>query len=145
MTSAFTTHRDKVLGYYSTASWLRQLVLAMWNGTDYQVGLSKLVSLDSDHFAATLAMIQSYRQNGERDTAFMNLAIECQQRVEAEKVASERSARLGDWCTTAQFAVKQAGKRSYFVDDHYDWFKRQFDAGMQPKAAAALALESNLD
>lgn len=145
MTSVFTLHRDKVLGHYSTASWLRQLVLAMWNGTDYQVGLSNLAMVDADHFSAAMAMINSYRQHGERDAAFMNLAVECQQRIESEQAASERAGRLEDWCKATQYAVKQSGGRAFFVDDHYGWFEGQFEAGMAPEAAAALATDSNLD
>jgi hypothetical protein len=144
MTSAFITHSDKVLGHYSTASWLRQLVLAMWNGDDYQVGLSKLASIDNEHFSAALAMIQSYHQYGESDQAFMNLAAECQKRVEAEKAAYERAARLDAWCNDTRLALRHAGARSYYVDDHYEWFERQFDAGVEPAAAAKLALASNL-
>lgn len=30
--SPFIRHRDKVMGYYSTAAWLRCVVLAMWGG-----------------------------------------------------------------------------------------------------------------
>ncbi|MBZ5763814.1 hypothetical protein LAV84_29955 [Rhizobium sp. VS19-DR104.2] len=143
--SVFTTHRDKVLGYYGTASWLRQLVLAMWNGTDHQVGMSTLATLDNDHAAAALAMIQSYRQLGERDPAFMSLALECQQRLEAEHAEARRVARFESWCKEVQFDLKVAGMRSHFVDDHYTWFERQFNAGMEPGAAARLALQSNLD
>lgn len=145
MTSVFTTHRDKVLGHYSTASWLRQLVLALWNGDDHQVGLSRLASMDDDHASAALAMIQSYRQNGERDSVFMELALECLQRIETEKDASERADRLESWCKEAQYALRHAGGQAHYVDDHYGWFERQFDAGMPAEAAASLALTSNLD
>lgn len=40
-TSPFLKYRDMVLGYYSTASWLRRVIMAMWNGTDYKTGLSQ--------------------------------------------------------------------------------------------------------
>ncbi|MBV6816195.1 hypothetical protein ACE15N_22395 (plasmid) [Xanthomonas campestris pv. passiflorae] len=145
MTSVFTTNRNKVLGHYSTASWLRQFVLAMWNGTDHQVGLSNIATLDNDHAAAALAMLQSYRQNGERDPAFMSLALECQQRVEAEQAASRQAARFESWCKEAQFGLRAAGARAHFVDDHYGWFEDQFASGMEPKDAANLALQSKLD
>lgn len=90
-------------------------------------------------------MIQSYRQNGERDSAFMTLALECQERIETEAAASERAARLERWCKDAQYTVRQTGGRAYYVDDHYAWFERQFDAGVEPEAAASLAMVSNLD
>ena len=145
MTSPFVTHRDKVLGYYSTASWLRKLVLAMWNGTDYKVGLSSLASMDDEHYAAALAMIQSYRQHGERDPTFMVLAEACQQRAEAEEAASRRNARFESWCQEVQFDLRRASQRASYIEDHYAWFEQQFDAGAEPAVAAARALESNLD
>ena len=145
MTSVFETHREKVLGYYTTASWLRRLVLAMWNGNDYQVGLSRLATIDNEHFAAALAMIQAYRQNGERDEAFLSLAVECRQRVDAEKAAADRDDRLTRWCHSAQRAVTESGGRTGYVDDHYSWFESQFDLGVKPQAAATKALQSNLD
>lgn len=40
--SPFLTHRDKVLGYYNSASWLRAMVLALWRGSTHKVGLSQL-------------------------------------------------------------------------------------------------------
>lgn len=139
--SAFTAHRDKVLGHYSTASWLRQLVLAMWSGAEYRVGLSNLPSVDTEHFAAAIAMIQSYRQHGNDDAAFRSLAMECLERVEAEKAASERDRRLEEWCKQAQCAVRTAGGEECYVSDHFGWFERQFNAGSTPQVAAALALK----
>lgn len=139
--SVFSTHRDKVLGHYSTASWLRQLVLAMWRGSDYPVGLSTLYSIDAEHFAAAIAMMQSYRKHGEDDESFMALAIECQQRIEAEKAAAERATRLEAWCKQAQRAVVEAGGRECYVSDHFGWFEIQFIAGYTPEGAADLALK----
>lgn len=145
MISAFITHREKVLGHYSTAVWLRQLVLAMWNGTDHQVGLSKIATIDADHFSAALAMIQAYRESGEHDSAFVALARECQQRVEAEKASALRADRYEKWRDAAQVAIEMTGGRELFVSDHDSWFERQFDAGMEPAAAVALALATQLD
>lgn len=143
--SPFAAHRDMVMGYYGTASWLRLLVLSMWNGSGYQVGLSPLRSLDGEHFGAALSMIQSYREHGERDPAFMALADECRARIDEECAAAERVERLDDWNSNAQSAVRRAGGRSGYVEDHYSWFEKQFDAGLEPDAAAALALRSDLD
>lgn len=58
MESPFVTHRNKVLGYYGTAFYLRRLVLAMWNGTGYPTGLSFLTGLDSDHAEAAFEMMR---------------------------------------------------------------------------------------
>lgn len=85
MESPFITHRDKVLGYYNTSSWLRQLVLAMWSGNNHKVGLSQLAGVDEDHATAALEMLYGYRKNGENDPAFMALADECLNRLDEER------------------------------------------------------------
>jgi hypothetical protein len=87
MESPFITHRNKVLGYYNTASWLRQLVLAMWSGSNHKVGLSQLAGVDEDHAKAALDMLHGYRKNGENDPAFMTLADECLDRLKEEGAA----------------------------------------------------------
>lgn len=87
MESPFITHRKKVLGYYNTSSWLRQLVLAMWNGSSHQVGLSQLAGVDEEHAKAALEMLYGYRKNGENDPAFMTLADECFERLREDKAA----------------------------------------------------------
>ena len=46
-TSPFDIHRSKVLGHYSTASWLRSVVMAMYSGSTHPVGLSVLASIDA--------------------------------------------------------------------------------------------------
>lgn len=74
--SPFVVHRQKVLGNYRTAVFLRRLVLAMWNGNGYPIGLSELTGLDADHREAAIDMMLSYAVNGENDEAFMALAIE---------------------------------------------------------------------
>lgn len=86
MQSPFTTHRKKVLGHNSTAIWLRQLILSMWGGSSYQVGLSQLATLDNEHADAAVEMLASYRNNGENDGAFMSLADECLVLFEKDKV-----------------------------------------------------------
>lgn len=142
--SPFITHRDKVLGYYSTAGWLRALVLAMWNGSAHKVGLSQLASLDDAHATATLEMIASYRRHGENDPAFMSLADECRKRLEEEQAAAERSERLDEWCRDAQREIRRLGGKAGIVDDRYNWFVDRFDAGDEPEAAARLAVEIKL-
>lgn len=143
--SPFITHRDKVLGHYSTAAWLRSLVLAMYNDSSYQVGLSKLATSDDEHAKAALEMLTSYRHNGARDPAFMELANECRDRIEQEQAAAEREERFEDWCRDVRHALRQSGGRAGMVDDCYDWFSRQFDAGDEPDQAAQAAISAKID
>ncbi len=77
--SPFVVHRAKIIGDYGTAEWLRSVVLAMWNGSAHKVGLSKLVSLDDEHFRAFMEMLESYRRHGENDPAFLAIADECRE------------------------------------------------------------------
>jgi hypothetical protein len=75
----------------------------------------------------------------------MSLAQECQERLKVEQAAAERSEQFEYWCQDAQRAVRQAGGRSGYVDDHYSWFESKFDAEMTPEAAAELGLQAKLD
>lgn len=137
MQSPFTTHRSKVLGHYSTARWLRNVVLSMWNGADHQVRLDKLSSVDAEHFAAVVEMMEHFRRNGENDPAFQQLVKEVQERVDAEQKAADRSLRFEDWCTATKRELRRLGKSVDLIDDKYNWFETQFDAGMSPASAAA--------
>lgn len=130
--SPFITHRDKVLGHYGTAAWLRAVVLAMWNGNGFPVGLSKIVSLDSDHYAAFSEMIASYHANGENDAAFMALADEVRARKDQEIAAEKRQAELDDWCDDVKYELRQIGRKSSELDDRYEWFAKLFDEGKTP-------------
>lgn len=143
--SPFLTHRDKVLGHYGTASWLRQLVLAMWNGSDNQVGLSQIAQVDSEHAKAAFDMMLSYRENGERDTAFMSLAQECLSRAAEERAAAERADELESWMKETSRALRAIGVRGDLVDDRYNWFEAQFDAGIDPGAAAQKAKAEKIE
>jgi len=143
--SPFVIHRDKVLGYYSTASWLRRLVLAMWNGSGYPVGLSQLTNLDADHREAAMAMIASYAVDGEGDPAFMALADECRARLQEEEAAAERSEQLDVWMREVARYIRGLGGRRGWVDDHYTWLERLFDGDTSPEQAAQLAMTSNLE
>ena len=134
--SPFITHRDKVLGHYGTAAWLRAVVLAMWNGSGYKIGLSNLTGLDRNHFEAFLDMVKGYHDRGESDPAFMLLADECRARKDQEIVAEKRQAELDDWCDDVKYELSQIGRKSYELDDRYEWFSKLFDAGKTPSEAA---------
>lgn len=145
MESPFAKHRQMVLGHYGTASWLRQLVLAMWNGSSFQVGLSQIASVDHEHAQAAFDMLLSYRQNGERDKAFMALADECRQRLDEEAAAQKRSEDLEDWMKDVGRALRAVGMRSDLVDDRYSWFENQFNLRVEPEEAARKAKAENLE
>jgi len=139
--SPFITHRDKVLGHYGTASFLRAIVLALWNGTDYKVGLSSINNLDQEHYAAFLEMIGQYRNIGESDPAFMSLADEVRARVAEEKRAAERAEAFEDWCKDIQSIIRGKGvgaRAADLVDNHYDWLDSNFGSITAENAAAEL-------
>lgn len=141
MQSPFITHRSKVLGHYSTAAWLRRVVMAMWNGADNKVGLSRLAMLDEEHYTAFVEMAGHYRLHGESDPAFLALVGDVRKRLEDEAEAAMRSERLDDWCRDAKRALRSAGLDAGAVDDRYGWFEGKFDACMTPsEAVAAFAL-----
>lgn len=144
MNSPFVLHRNKVLGHYSTASWLRMLVLAMYRGSQYQVGLSKLATVDIDHFTAALEMLQYYREEGEQAQGFMELANECRIRLEVEQEDSLREQKLESWLRDVRWELKKIGMPADLVDDCYTWFEKQFDAGTDAGAAAQNAKIENL-
>lgn len=79
--SPFVAHRDKILGHYGTAAFLRKLVLAMWNGNAHPTGLHQIACLDQDHRQAALDMIEHFSRHGEADKSFMALADECRARI----------------------------------------------------------------
>ncbi len=127
--SPFARHRDKVLGYYGTASFLRAVVLALWNGTDYKVGLSHITNLDQEHYTALMEMIAQYRHVGERDPDFMALADDVRARVGEEKRAAERAEAFEGWCDDIKYIIrdKNATVRARdLIDDHYGWLDSQF-------------------
>lgn len=73
--SPFSEHAELVLkGQYSTAQWLKNLVLSLWNGRLYPIGMSGLGRCDARHAAIAVSFIQHYAEHGEADEAFMRLA-----------------------------------------------------------------------
>lgn len=135
--SPFETHREKILGHYSAARTLRDVVLALWNGQAYPVGLSSLTNLDAAHYRAFRDMVDHYHSQGENDPAFMRLADECVARAEKEAAARQRAERLKVWTLDTRWALKQLDLDVGVVEDHSSWFKQRFDAGESPELAAA--------
>ncbi|WP_295399298.1 hypothetical protein [uncultured Thiocystis sp.] len=109
MQSPFDRHRETVLGHDATAEWLRRLVLSLWNGDGYPIGLSRIQELDDEHFEVVIEMLTSYRLHGERDPDFMALADACRELHKAALAASERQARWGVWRRDAERATRQQG------------------------------------
>ncbi len=95
-TSPFLQYRDLVMGHYSTAKWLRSLVMSLYNGSGYKVGLSHLGAIDEAHFEAAMAMLRQYRKHGENDREFMALAECIRARMDEERAAEEREVALAD-------------------------------------------------
>lgn len=134
--SPFITHRDKVLGHYSTASWLRDVVMALHSGSSNPVGLSQLWRLDAAHFAAFQEMVAHYYRHGESDHGFVQLIKKVQARRVEERQAVEREAEFEAWLREAKKCLRESGKPAALGDDRYEWFSRRFDAGDSPGAAA---------
>lgn len=137
--SPFIRHRDKVMGYYGTAAWLRCVVLAMWSGSTEKVGLSQLGSIDDDHYRAFAEMTGHYRLHGENDPAFHALVEEVHARQREEQEAKEREERLEQWCRDAKACLRERGLRPGELDDRYGWFESLFDQGKTPEDAARMA------
>lgn len=144
MKSPFEIHRDMVLGHYGTASWLRRLVLSMWN-SHYTVSMTRLPSLDDAHATAAIEMIESFHRHGEGDPAFMSLAEECLQRKANEDAAEARGAAFEKWLKDVQVCISDLGARGGMVEDRYYWFSDRFDEGMEPLQAARAAIEEGID
>lgn len=136
MESPFGKHRDKVLGHYSTASWLRRVVLAMWRGSAHPVTLSPLTNVDAEHFSAFVEMVTHYRKVGENDPAFMRLAEEVLDRLAEEQSAAAREDKFDEWLRAVRHELRGAGKPPTLADDRYEWFSGRFDAEDSPEIAA---------
>lgn len=134
--SPFITHRSMVLGHYSTAKWLRGVVLALWNGRADPVGLSQLTNTDSDHFSAFISMVEHYRRFGENDPALHDLVHEIQKRQTEERAAQERAKNLEEWNYEARQQLRAMGQSADAVEDRYGWFESRFDAGRTAFEAA---------
>lgn len=139
MTSPFTTHRSIVLGQYSTASWFRRVILALWSDDNPLPSFARLQNLDDAHFAALSGMLAQYRLVGHEDPAFTALAAEVQAMVAQERTARERETLHERWRDEAADALEDLGKDPSLVDDRYNWFEAQFDAGTTPLVAAEAA------
>jgi hypothetical protein len=70
--------------HHGGAQALQNLALHLYNSRDWPVDLSYLCSMSEDHWEAAMAMILDYRENGERNAAFMAICRE---------IADERLAR----------------------------------------------------
>lgn len=136
MTSPFRTHRDKILGHYSTAAWLRSVVMALWNGADHPVALNRLHGLDDAHYAAFIDLVSAYRRTGQNDLAFRHLVEEIKVRVAQEQAAEQHDREFQEWRLDVARSLRQLGKPVGLTDDRYNWLEARFDAGDAPETAA---------
>lgn len=137
--SPFLKYRDMVLGYYSTAGWLRRVIMSMWNGNDYKTGLSQITGLDAEHYQAFSEMVAHFRQHGESDSAFMALANDIRARMAEEQAAADRAGALDDWLDDVKHHTRLTrSATTNAMDDHYGWLERQFDDGVSPEQAMRL-------
>lgn len=136
MSSPFKTHRKKVLGMYSTAAWMRRVVLALWSTDNAMPPLVRLQQLDDSHFAAFNEMLAQYRRVGETDPDFQALVVEVEAMVAEEQAARVHAARFESWCNEVVAALGLLAKDPEMVQDRYNWFEDQFNAGASPTKAA---------
>lgn len=138
--SPFLQHREKVMGHYGTAAWMRQVVMALWNGNANKVGLSQIRSLDAEHWEAVIAMLDHYHRHGE-DESFMALTEEVRTRMAEERKAEERKLALESWMRDVRsHMIRTHSMFSYdaeiAIDNHYHWLDGEFDKGSDATAAA---------
>lgn len=137
--SPFLKYRDMVLGYYSTAGWLRRVIMAMWNGNDYKTGLSQITGLDARHYQAFSEMVAHFRQYGESDSAFMALANDIRTRMAEEQAAADREVALDAWLDGVKHHTRLTrSATANAIDEHYGWLERQFDDGVSSEQAMRL-------
>ena len=136
MTSPFYTHREKIVGHYGTAAWLRQVVMSMWHGFEHPVGLGELKGLDEDHYSAFCEMISHYHQSGTNDLALRRLVLEIEDQIAADAQAAALEERFIVWCQAVRTHLREFGSPGHLVDDRATWFQHHFKAGASPYAAA---------
>ena len=141
MVSPFTTHKNVILGHYSTAAFLRMVVMSMWNGTDYKVGLSQVASLDEPHYKVFQDILRQYREKGEMDPAFIELAQAIRERMATEAAEAERVADMDDWFREVKRALRSKKLPTSLLDERSAWFEEQFEAGKTADEAAQLVIE----
>jgi len=81
--------------HHGGAQALQNLALHLYNSRDWPVDLGYLCSMSEDHWEAAMAMILDYRENGERNAAFMamcgEIADERLARAEADAVRQDEA------------------------------------------------------
>lgn len=142
MSSPFKTHREKVLGMYSTAAWMRSVVLALWSTDHAMPPLARLQELDDSHFAAFNEMLARYRRAGDTDPDFQALVVEVKAMVAEEQAARVHAARFESWCKEVVAALRLLARDPELVEERCNWFEDQFNAGTTPTKAALDATAS---
>ena len=143
MASPFLQHRDMVMGYHSTAAWMRKFVLAMSGDPGEQVDLADFRYLDHEHARAAVEMLCAYRDSPNAPE-FAGLVEACRQRRGQEQAAATRDEKLEAWLPLVTRALRQRGLYPGMAEDKYEWFAARFDAGDTPDQAAQRAQDDNL-
>lgn len=138
----FEAHREKVMGHYWAASYLRRVVLSL-GGDGATVDLSLLLSLDRAHGAAVVDMLDAFRANPD-GRAFRALLDACRLRRADEQAAHERAQRFECWLRTARTHLGELGLYPDLTEDRHGWFEARFDAGDTPEHAARRARDEDI-
>lgn len=81
----FIAYRDQIMGGYSTAYRLADLVLHLYNGNEWTLNITTLLAnADELHTRIALELQAWYARHGENDHAFMALAREILRRDHPE-------------------------------------------------------------
>lgn len=85
MTSPFIRYREQIMGGYSTAYRLANLVLHLFNGNKWTLDITSLLAnADEQHTRIALELQAWYATHGENDVAFMAMAREILRRDHPE-------------------------------------------------------------
>lgn len=143
--SPFSKYKDMVLSSYSTAEWLRQFVLSMYCGSDYQVGLSQIGALDDRHYGVFMEMIEHYRKHGENDSAFMELGRAIFDLDEQKERERQRMQAIEHFAEDIQYYLMDNAKlKKMDAEDVIDMFQgtiaEQMDSGATVEVASGVVL-----
>lgn len=86
--SPFLRYRKEIMGGYSTAVRLQNLVLNLWNSNYPCQNGQLLANADAHHKRIALELFASYARHGENDPHFMAMADEIRDERQAQKVAA---------------------------------------------------------
>ena len=135
-------HRERILGHYWAASYLRRVVLSL--GVEgATVDLSLLLSLDRTHAGAVVDILETFRADPE-GRVFRELVDACLMRLADEQAAHERAERFESWLRLTRLHVDKLGLYQDLTVDRHGWFEDRFEAGDTPEQAARRARDEDI-